>query len=67
MKPEDDPNQLPTREVLEGVLEIATREQLDARRRALRGKRLPGGFHLGRQLITHVPDGFEGEAGRGGI
>src|SRR5262249_34514511 len=43
MEPEDDPDALPTLEIRERMLEIATGEELDRAPCALRGPRLPGG------------------------
>ena len=61
MEPEEDPDQLPAREILERVLEVAARQQLDPGRRAGRCPRLPGGLHFGGQGAPEKADGIEYE------
>ena len=49
VEPEDDPDVAKRRQVLERVLEVAARKELDAAVRALRHARLPRRLHLLRE------------------
>ncbi len=61
VKPEQDPDQLPARQVFESVLEVPSRQQFDACGGAARSRGLPGRLDLGFERTANVADGVQAE------
>lgn len=65
MKPKDDPDVLPAREIIQSVFKVLAGQQFDAAVSAAGSARLPRRLYLGRERRSHEPDRGERQAIRG--